>query len=91
MPSSEYPPYPSSHSPPPFTSGGGGGDDRNRHVHFPDTFTPSSFSMRIKLGPRDSPSNVIKISISFEPGRFPRIKVRTKRPGESRRRRRRRF
>jgi hypothetical protein len=36
---------------------------------------------------------VIKISIEFEPGRFPRVKVRTKKAGggeESLRRRRRR-
>lgn len=99
MPSSTYPTYPHSNSPPPFTTSGyhgngGGGADKDRHVHFPDTFTPSSFSMRIKLGPRENPSSVIKISIHFEPGRFPRVKFRTKRAGESggsgRRRRRRR-
>jgi hypothetical protein len=98
MPPSEYPPYqgpgptgPTSsfypYSPPdPDTT------SRNRHVHFPDSFSPSSFSIRIKLGPREHPSSVIKISIEFEPGRFPRVRVRTKGAGgeerESGRRRR---
>ena len=87
MPSSSYPPYqPSSPAPDP--------EGRNKHVHFPDSFTPSSFSMHIKLGPRENPSSIIKISIRFEPGRFPKIKFRTKKPHEEahrRRRRRRRF
>jgi len=88
MPASEYPPYPGPgptgptssfypYSPP------NPADDtpRNRHVHFPDSFSPSSFSIRIKLGPRDHPSSIIKISIEFEPGHFPRVRVRTKGAG----------
>src|ERR1700712_5752080 len=83
MPSSQYPPHPGSSSPFPE-------EGRNKHVHFPDSFTPSSFSIRIKLGPSHSPSSVIKISVEFEPGRMPRVYVRTKKASESRRRRRRR-
>lgn len=87
MPPSEYPPYSKSSSP--FPPDDPANSTRKR-VHFPDTFTPSSFTMRIKLGPPHNPTSVIKISIEFEPGRFPRIKFRTKKPGEERRRRRRR-
>jgi len=95
MPASEYPPYPGAgptSSSYPFPDNDA---PRNKHVHFPDSFSPSSFSIRIKLGPRDYPSSIVKISIEFEPGRFPRIKVRSKKLGEpslsSRRRRRRRY
>lgn len=103
MPPSEYPPY---HGPGPtgptssfypYSPPAANHDDtsRNRHVHFPDSFSPSEFSIRIKLGPREHPSSIIKISIEFEPGRFPRVRVRTKGAGgeesSSRRRRRRRY
>jgi hypothetical protein len=104
MPPSSYPPdqgpgptgptssfYPYSPPDPSYDAGA----SRNKHVHFPDSFSPSEFSIRIKLGPRDHPSSVIKISIEFEPGRFPRVRVRTKGAGgeesSSRRRRRRRY
>lgn len=96
MPPSEYPPYPyaysrsgKSHSPSPFPPDDPSNSKRRR-VHFPDTFSPSSFSIRIYLGPRDNPSSVIKISVEFEPGRFPRVTVRSKKPDDERRRRRRR-
>jgi hypothetical protein len=103
MPPSSYPPYqgPGPTGPTssfyPYSPPAANHDDtsRNRHVHFPDSFSPSEFSIRIKLGPRDHPSSIIKISIEFEPGRFPRVRVRTKGAGgeesSSRRRRRRRY
>lgn len=85
MPASEYPPYTNTSYNYPLPN-----DENNRHVHFPDSFSPSSFSMKIKLGPRDHPTSVITISIRFEPGRFPRIKFRTKKPRDGHHRRRRR-
>jgi hypothetical protein len=56
-----------------------------RRVHFADDYAPSSLSLRMKLGPKDNPRMVLKISIYFENGKLPRIKVRTKKPREERR------
>jgi len=66
-----------------------------RHVHFAaadtdDPFVPSSLSLHLKLGPAHRPTVVLKISVYFEHGRLPRIKVRTSKPREEGRRRRRR-
>lgn len=61
----------------------------SRHVHFQDSYTPSALSLRLKLGPRDRPTMILKISVYFEPGRMPRVKVKTSKPRERRRRRRR--
>jgi len=61
-----------------------------RHVHFSDTYHPSSLSLRLTLGPRDNPTMVVRISIHFESGRMPRIKIRTKKPKEKKGRRGRR-
>ncbi|KXS95608.1 hypothetical protein AC578_10393 [Pseudocercospora eumusae] len=59
-----------------------------RHVHFADDdLTPSALTLRIKLGPNTRPTAVIKISIYFEAGLLPRIRVKTKRPKDRRRRR----
>jgi hypothetical protein len=57
-----------------------------RRVSFADDYAPSSLSLRIKLGPKDNPKMVLKISIYFENGRLPRIKIRTKKPQDERRR-----
>lgn len=61
----------------------------NKRVHFADTYTPSSLSLRLKLGPKEKPTMVLKISIHFENGKLPRIKVKTKKADESRPRSRR--
>lgn len=58
-----------------------------KHVHFADEFTPSALTLRLKLGPRDRPTVVVKITVDFEAGRLPRIRVKTKKPKEKRRRR----
>ncbi|KAM3418322.1 hypothetical protein BST61_g4321 [Cercospora zeina] len=52
----------------------------NKHVHFSnDTdYNPSSLSLKIKLGPRSAPTSEIKISVSFEQGKLPRVKVKTR-------------
>lgn len=63
--------------------------DPKRHVHFADDFAPSSLSLRLKLGPRNKPTMVLKISVYFEHGKLPRIKVRTRKPKERERERRR--
>ena len=55
---------------------------RHRHVHFAEEFAPSSLSLRLTLGPRERPTMHIRISVSFEHGRLPRIKVRTRKPSE---------
>ncbi|GAB1731373.1 hypothetical protein NU195Hw_Modified_308t1 [Hortaea werneckii] len=57
-----------------------------RRVHFIDDHTPSSLSLRLKFGPRHRPSMVLKISVYFEPGKMPRVKVRTKKPRDRRQR-----
>jgi hypothetical protein len=57
-----------------------------RRVRFADDYAPSSLSLRIKLGPKDNPKMVLKISIYFENGKLPRIKVRTKKPRDDHRR-----
>ena len=61
----------------------------HRRVHFADDYSPSSLSLRLKLGPKDKPTMVLKISIHFENGKLPRIRVRTRKPEDSTQRRRR--
>ena len=58
-----------------------------RHVHFQDDFSPSAFQLKMVLGPHGRPTLIIKIMIDFEPGRMPKIRVRTKRPREKHARR----
>ena len=85
MPPSTYPPHPGAgHYPYPHHNfpGPSSSAPRNKHVHFPDSFSPSSFTIRIQLGPRENPSSIVKISVEFEPGRFPRVKVRSRKVGE---------
>lgn len=55
-------------------------------MRFADDYAPSVLSLRLKLGPRQRPTMVLKISIYFEHGRLPRVKVKTKKPRERRRR-----
>jgi hypothetical protein len=62
----------------------------HRQVHFADNYSPSSLSLRLKLGPKDKPTMVLKISIHFENGKLPRIRVQTKKPEDTTLRRRRR-
>jgi hypothetical protein len=64
-------------------------DAQPRRVHFPDTYHPSSLSLRLTLGPKDNPTMVVRISVYFEYGRMPRIKIRTKKPSEKSKKRRR--
>ncbi|KAF2721912.1 hypothetical protein K431DRAFT_303001 [Polychaeton citri CBS 116435] len=52
----------------------------SKSLRFSDTYSPSSLQLRLKLGPSESPSMILKISITFEPGRLPRVRIRTKRP-----------
>jgi len=58
-----------------------------RRVHFVDDFTPSSLSLNLKLGPASRPTVVLKISVYFQHGRLPRIKVRTRKTRDGRKRR----
>lgn len=51
---------------------------QTRHVHFPDSYAPSSLSLRLKLGPREKPTMILRISVYFEAGKLPKIKVRTR-------------
>ncbi|TKA26477.1 hypothetical protein B0A50_05314 [Salinomyces thailandicus] len=61
-------------------------NNQGRRVRFADDYAPSVLSLRLKLGPRQRPTMVLKISIYFEHGRLPRVKVKTKKPRERRRR-----
>ncbi|PIB02330.1 hypothetical protein CB0940_00272 [Cercospora beticola] len=61
-----------------------------KHVHFDTDYRPSALSLKIKLGPRSNPTSEIKISVYFEEGKLPRVKVKTKRPKEQPHRKRKR-
>jgi hypothetical protein len=63
-----------------------------KHVHFDDNtdYRPSALQLKIKLGPRSNPTSEIKISVYFEEGKLPRVKVKTKRPKEQPHRKRKR-
>lgn len=66
----------------------------SRRVHFTDTYSPSSLSLRLKLGPKEQPTMILRISVYFEAGKLPKIKVKTRKAkekdrGRERRRRRR--
>nr|POF11611.1 dynactin subunit 5 [Quercus suber] len=45
-----------------------------------DDFGLSSLTLRLKFGPSGSPKLVIKISMRFERGKLPQVKVRSRRP-----------
>nr|POE80917.1 hypothetical protein CFP56_56990 [Quercus suber] len=45
-----------------------------------DDYILSSFTMRLKFGPSESPTLIIKISLTFERGMLPKVKVRSRRP-----------
>lgn len=62
----------------------------SRKVRFEDDYRPSALQLKISLGPKDRPTCEVKISVHFEEGRLPRIKVKTKRPREHTHRKRRR-
>lgn len=83
-PQPSYPPYapPNSHA--------WSGTSSRKHVRFEDDYRPSALQLKIKLGPRDRPTCEVKISVYFEEGRLPRIKVKTKKPRENTHKRRRR-
>lgn len=70
-----YPPY--VQSPPRAWSG----TSSRKHVRFADDYRPSALQLKIKLGSRERPCQV-KISVYFEQGKLPRIKVKTKMPKE---------
>lgn len=75
---------------PPYPPAWSGTSNSRKHVRFEEDYRPSAFQLKIKLGPRDRPTAEVKISVYFEKGSLPRIKVKTKKPREHTHRRRRR-
>lgn len=55
---------------------------KGKSVHFADDYSPSSIKAKIVCGPKENPTLVIRVKLTFQTGKRPTLKVKFDRPRE---------